>query len=226
MKPNTSSSRRNFLGTLALGTAAGSLTGFTSPGLANPNDSSKESLHEADKWFEGIKGSHRVVYDGSTPHDGFPIIWNWAFYMTNNETGIADEDMTAMTVLRHSAIPFALEDRLWEKYKLGEVFSIMDKRTKAPSLRNPYFEPKEGDFPFPIIQGIKQLQGRGAMFCVCNLALRVYSGNVAQSQGLDPEEVNKDWLSGVLPGIQVVPSGVWALSRAQKNGCGYIFAGG
>lgn len=226
MKPNTSSSRRKFLGALALGTAAGSMTGFTSPESVNPNGSKNESLHEADKWFEGIKGSHRVVYDGSTPHDGFPIIWNWAFYLTNNETGIDDGEMTAMTVLRHSAIPFALEDRLWEKYRLGEVFSITDKRTKSPLLRNPYYEPKEGDFPFPIIQGIKQLQGRGAMFCVCNLALSVYSGNVAQSMGLNPDEVKNDWLSGVLPGIQVVPSGVWALSRAQKNGCGYIFAGG
>jgi intracellular sulfur oxidation DsrE/DsrF family protein len=30
----------------------------------------------------------------------------------------------------------------------------------------------------------------------------------------------------VHPGIQVVPSGVWALERAQKHGCAYVFAGG
>jgi intracellular sulfur oxidation DsrE/DsrF family protein len=225
MEPNTNNSRRNFLGALALGTAAGSLSAFTSP-LVNPMDSNSESMHEADKWFEGIKGTHRVVYDGSTPHDGFPIIWNWAFYLTNNETGVKDEDMTAMTVLRHSAIPFALQSSMWEKYKLGEFFSINDNSTKAPSLRNPYYEPKEGDFPLPVIQGIKDLQARGAMFCVCNLALKVYSGFVAQGAGLNAEDVNKDWLGAVLPGIQVVPSGVWALSRAQKAGCGYIFAGG
>jgi len=29
----------------------------------------------------------------------------------------------------------------------------------------------------------------------------------------------------VLPDIQIVPSGVWALGRAQQKGCGYIFAG-
>lgn len=226
MNANTSNSRRNFLGTLALGTAAGSLTGFSNPSPSNLAVSGNEPLHEADKWFEGIKGTHRVVYDGSTPHDGFPIIWNWAFYMTNNQTGVKDEDMTAMTVLRHSAIPFALDSSMWEKYKLGEFFSINDNLTQKPSLRNPYFEPKEGDFPMPIIQGIKDLQTRGAMFCACNLALSVYSGFVAQSAGLTAEEVNKDWLASVLPGIQVVPSGVWALSRAQKAGCGYIFAGG
>jgi len=42
---------------------------------------------------------------------------------------------------------------------------------------------------------------------------------------LDKAEVYKDLIAGVLPGIQIVPSGVWALGRAQENGCGYIFAG-
>lgn len=226
MKANTSNSRRNFLGALALGTAAGSLTGFANPALVATEDSNHEFRHEADEWFAGIKGTHRVVYDGSTPHDGFPIIWNWAYYMTNNQTGVADSDMTAMTVLRHSAIPFALQSSMWEKYKLGEFFSITDKTTQAPALRNLYYEPKEGDFPLPIIQGIKDLQARGAMFCACQLALSVYSGFVAQGAGLNPEAVKEEWLSSVLPGIQLVPSGVWALSRAQKAGCGYIFAGG
>ena len=63
------------------------------------------------------------------------------------------------------------------------------------------------------------------MFCVCNLALNVYSGAVAQQMGQDPTEVYEEWKDAVLPGIQLVPSGVWALGRAQEEGCGYIFAG-
>jgi intracellular sulfur oxidation DsrE/DsrF family protein len=39
------------------------------------------------------------------------------------------------------------------------------------------------------------------------------------------EDVKKEWLSGLLPGIQQVPSGVWALGRAQEQRCAYIFAG-
>jgi intracellular sulfur oxidation DsrE/DsrF family protein len=42
---------------------------------------------------------------------------------------------------------------------------------------------------------------------------------------MKPEDVMKDWMAGLLPGIQVVPSGVWALGRAQEHGCHYIFAG-
>jgi intracellular sulfur oxidation DsrE/DsrF family protein len=48
---------------------------------------------------------------------------------------------------------------------------------------------------------------------------------VAEQMKLDAAEVQKDWLAGVLPGIQVVPSGVWAIGRAQEHGCAYCFAG-
>jgi hypothetical protein len=223
MKNDIFNSRRAFLGSLALGTAASSLTMLTNPLNAATSFDAK-TLHEADEWFKGVKGTHRIVYDGSTPHGGFPIIWNWAFYMTNNETGTADEDMTAVTVLRHSGLPLAFEDRLWEKYKLGSVFDVKD-HTKEHALRNPYYEPQEGDFPLPGIDGIKRLQERGAMFAACDLATKIYSNAVATEMELDPTEVYNDWVSGVLPGIQLVPSGVWALGRAQENGCGYIFAG-
>jgi len=220
-----SNSRRKFLGALALGATASTIGILTNPIYASTPELDIKRMDDSDEWFKNIKGDHRIVYDGSTPHDGFPVIWNWAFYLSNNGTGTTDENMTAMTVLRHEAIPLAFENRLWEKYNLGEVFHITDNSTEKPSLRNPYYEPQEGDFPLPSIEGIKRMQERGAMFCVCDLATKVYSNAVATQMNLDPTEVYNDWVSGVLPNIQLVPSGVWALGRAQEHGCGYIFAG-
>lgn len=226
MNSNAANSRREFLNTLLVSGAAGGMASMIVPGLAFGSEADKKELmSDAEEWFKKIKGTHRVVFDGSTPHDGFPIIWNWAFYLSNNQTGSTDDDITAMSVLRHSAIPFALHSDIWKKYELGAMVGVNDKKTNAPSLRNPYYEPQEGDFPVPIVQGIKDMQTRGAMFCVCDLALNVYSGAKAQQMGADPAKVYEEWKSGVLPGIQVVPSGVWALERAQKNGCAYIFAG-
>ncbi len=227
MKTNQQNSRRDFLGTLVLGAAMGSI----SPMMAGPierqlNFSDSGDLSDPEKWMNNIKGTHRVVFDGSTVYHNFPVIWNWAFYYTNNATGVADEDITAMTVLRHDAIPLALEDRVWEKYKLGEFFKVDDNISKQPAVRNTVYEPQEGDFPLPGIDGIKKLQDRGAMFCVCDLALKVNSSFAANAMEMDPDEVYNDWVSGVLPGIQIVPSGVWACGRAQEHGCGYIYAGG
>jgi hypothetical protein len=223
MNSQFKNSRRKFLGTLALGATTGLTAMATTFKLSTfPSIPDNKSL---DDWFKGIKGSHRVVFDGAEPNHALPIIWTWGFYTTNNQTGSLDSDITAMCVFRHNAMPFGLEDRIWKKYKLGEMFKINDNRTNAPSIRNPYFDAKDGDFPFNGVDGIKRMHERGALFCVCNLAISVYSGIVAQSMGLDPEEVRKDWLSGVLPGVQVVPAGIWALERAQKQGCSYIFAG-
>lgn len=217
-------SRRKFLGTLA---ATASITGLAAPLLANATPkTATRMVSEADAWFKKVKGTHRVVYDAPEPHMGFPFIWAWAFYQTNNQTDTPDDDMTAVVVLRHNGIPFAMEDGLWKKYKFGETFNITDNTTGAPAVRNPFYLPKEGDYPIPGIDGIKALQDRGVMVCVCDLALTVYSGATAQNMELNPEEVKKEWVAGVLPGIQIVPSGVWALGRAQEHKCAYIYAGG
>jgi len=226
MKTEKSNPRRKFMGAMMLGATASTLSLLANPVYANLLEFDNQKMGDADDWFDKIKGKHRIVYDGSTPHDGFPIIWNWAFYLSNNETGSNDSDITAMTVLRHNAIPFALTSEIWKKYKLGEIFGVTDNATKEPSLRNPYYQPQDGDFPMPVIQGIKDMQQRGALFCVCNLAISVYSGVVAQKMGLDAKKVYQEWIDAIHPEIQLVPSGVWALGRAQEHGCGYIFAGG
>lgn len=218
------SSRRKFVGAIAAG-ASGLLTGLPGGSTASPLERNTD-FSEAEAFFNKVKGSHRIVYDASEPHDGFPMIWTWVFYKTNNQTGSPDSDITAMVVLRHNAIPFAMEDRLWEKYKLGEFFKIEDKNTGAPAVRNPLWMPKEKDYPLPGIDGIKTLQERGALFCVCDMAIRVMSGFAAQAAGQDAEVVRQDWLSGILPGVQVVPSGVWAIGRAQEKDCAYCYAGG
>lgn len=224
-------SRRTFVGALALGATATGIASVTHPlrswYLSLPAVVDESTANgNAKAWFDKIKGRHRAVFDGSMPHGGFPIIWNWAYYLSHNETGSPDNDITGLTVLRHDAIPFALDSKIWAKYQLGEHFNIPDNATGKAALRNPFYEPKEGDMPMPGIGGIKSLLDRGAMFCVCNLALKVYSEMAAHRLGMDPKTVYMEWKDGVLGGIQIVPSGVWALGQAQDHNCAYIYAGG
>lgn len=219
---NRTPSRREFIGTFAVG-ATGLFASL--PGLATGNHISAPA-GDADAWFKKVKGKHRIIYDASEPHQGFPVAWASIFYKTNNQTGTPDNDMTAVVVLRHNAIGLAMQDRLWEKYKFGEMFEVNDPSTNRPSVVNPYSIARGPMWTSMGIDGINQLIQRGAMFCVCDVALTVYSGMMAEGMKMKPEDIKQEWVDGLLPGIQIVPSGVWAIGRAQENGCAYCYAGG
>ncbi|PJJ76126.1 hypothetical protein BXY57_1730 [Thermoflavifilum aggregans] len=221
-KNKTSIHRRGFIGMIS----AGAFTLFTSPltSAVNPAASWAEA-EDPDSWFNKIHGKHRIVFDVTEPKDIFPFAWPAVFLVTNQSTGTDPKDCSVVVILRHESIPFAMQPALWEKYHLGEAFKYNDPKTGQPSVRNPYWKPDPNDFilpglgPVPI--GINDLQQQGVMFCVCNMAIKVYSAAVAQGMNMDPETVRKDFLDNVLPGIEVVPSGVWAVGRAQEHGCAY-----
>ena len=103
-------------------------------------------------------------------------------------------------------------------------FLFLDWYNKNKSVITYYEISKHpGDYSIPGIGnvqiGINELQDSGVMFCVCAMAINVNSTIIAQNMKLNAEDVKKDLLSGILPGIQVVPSGVWAVGRAQEHGC-------
>ncbi|MEO6490781.1 MAG: twin-arginine translocation signal domain-containing protein [Ferruginibacter sp.] len=224
------SPRRKFLQTVAAGTAALSIAGVISPFQqvkAGPLAESNEP--GPDEWFNQIKGKHRMVFDATQPHDMFPFAWPKVFTLTNAATGTPEKDCSVVVVLRHAAIGYAMEDSLWSKYNFGELFKADDHLTKKPATRNPFWKPTPGEYKVPglgpVAIGINELQENGILFCVCNMALTVYSAIVAEQMKMDAAQVKAEWMKGILPGIEVMPSGVWAVGRAQEKGCAYCFAG-
>jgi intracellular sulfur oxidation DsrE/DsrF family protein len=222
-------SRRRFLGNMATGAAVAGLASITAPfqklqaaGLTG-ND-----LSDAEAVFKNLKGRHRIVFDVPEPTGIFPFVWPRVFLLTNMATGTPEKDNNVVVVLRHSGIPYAFEDRLWAKYNFAEFFKVPNE-TKKAITSNPFWKPAKGTYKVPgfgvVDIGINELQQSGVQFVVCNAAITVYSAAYAEQNKLNAEEVKKDWESGLLPGVTVVPSGVWALGRAQENKCAYCFAG-
>ena len=224
-------SRRNFLGTIATGAAAVGLTTIT-PSLnafAGEANNIPSVYGDPEEMFKKINGKHRIVFDSPHPHEIYPFAWPRVFLLTNEVTGTKDKDCSVVVVLRHSSIGYAMEDKVWAKYNLGKLFEANDPETNKPATRNPFWKPKQGAYQIPgvgeILIGVDQLQQNGVMFCVCEAAINVYSAITAQAMNLKHEDVRNDFTNAILPGIQPVPSGVWALGRAQEKGCGYVFAG-
>jgi len=235
--------RRGFLrdigtGAAALGLAAlSSSFKFISPDQKSVVSKTLLGKDPADVWFDKVKGTHRAVFDAVEPNDIMPFVWPRVFLLTNAATGSPESDCGVVVVLRHDAIPYAMKDKMWAKYNFAEVFKAgtlgpafqaADAAT-ATKTRNPFYMTKPGDFAAPgfgpVAIGIPELQASGVMFCVCNAALTVYSNIVAGMMKMKPEDVMNEWKSELIPGVQVVPSGVWALGRAGEHGCHYIYAG-
>jgi hypothetical protein len=229
--PAGKTARRGFLGLMAKTAALVGLTAIA-PGTkagtfdGNPNE---PNMDPSDEWMRKIRGDHRIVFDATHSHELMPFAYPRIFYISNEKTGTPESKCGVMMVLRHDAIPFAFEDKLWTKYKFSDVFNVTDPLTKDPATRNPFWNTKPDDYSIPGIGkvklGIRDFQAAGMMLCVCEMAITIFSAGWAEKKKGDATEIKAELISGVLPGIQVVPSGVWAIGRAQEQGCKYCYAG-
>jgi intracellular sulfur oxidation DsrE/DsrF family protein len=218
--------RRRFLGTL-LASASVGVAGLALPlqfGAAKESLPPSPDNSEFEEWLGKIHGTHRQVFDAPGSNSGLPLVWARVFLMSNQAVGADEKDCSAVVVLRHDGIALGLDSRVWQKYNFPKVFKVTDLVSKAVLKQNPFWEPKEGSLPLPGMS-IDQLQKSGVLFGICDMALTVISQMVATKMKLDPAEVKKDWVKGIFPGIQVVPSGVLAVNRAQEHGCTYCYAG-
>jgi intracellular sulfur oxidation DsrE/DsrF family protein len=155
--------------------------------------------------------------DAIEPNSGFPLAFAYTFLLPN-------QSATAVVVLRHAAFPIALEHAMWDKYKIGETFKIIDPETKAPAKKNPFLRPKAGVLLVDDM-ALDRLLARGVVFGACNVALQVQSKMLAGNAGVSAEEAAKEWAANVVAGVAVIPSGTWGVNRAQEAGCTYCAGG-
>lgn len=169
-----------------------------------------------------------MVFDVPHPNGIYPFGWPRVFLLTNMATGASENDCCGVVIFRHTAIPYAFDHSMWQKYRFGEIFDIHDENKKALT-RNPFWQPPKGAFKLPglgeVEVGINDLMKSGVMFGVCSMAMTVFSHTVADKMNMKADEVMADWERNLIPGIQTIPSGIWGLGRAQEKGCAYVFAG-
>jgi hypothetical protein len=203
--------RRGFFGRIAAMSTLGLL------GLATGAMRAQADPADGPDWPGKLKGRHRQVFDIYGINDGFPLGFANNFLSPN-------ESATAVLIFRHQGLPFAVGSAMWEKYKIGESFKIIDPETKAPAVKNPWFEPKAGVLNNPDM-ALDRLIAKGSVIGVCAVALRGSSKRTAANAGVSAEEALKEWTANLIPGATVLPSGTWAVNRAQEAGCTYCAGG-
>jgi hypothetical protein len=218
--------RRGFMGRLSAVAAflgLGSAPSVLSATTRQPARTAENAEFEA--WLDSINGKHKQVFDAASVNDGFPMGYSRTWMTTMRDTySLEDKDLSAVIIMRHAGSVLAFNNSIWSKYGLGEKYKVNDPQTKQPATRNPWAFVKPGELMFDDM-AIDKLLARGAKIGLCNVALNALSGRAADAMKLDKEEVKKEWIAGIIPGIVVVPSGVLAVHRAQEKGCTYCHAG-
>jgi hypothetical protein len=233
--PNSSdapSPRRAFLGKVAGGAAvlaAGSMVPADLRAMAptlRPHAPGDWDM----SWVDRITGEHRQVFDCPEINEATALhqmrVWLGGFNEVYHTT---DADMHGVLVVRHKAIPMVVNDSIWARYKLGKLSESADPASGKPAERNPFLNANgaEGDKHTLLWPdgGVDTLMKRGQTVLACNMALRHMSGLAAEKAKVEAKEVYTEMRANLLPGVILMPSGIFAVTRAQEAGCRLMYAG-
>ncbi len=213
-------SRRAFLSQLGLASAAVAGSGVL-PVDSQPLQGARDTWDMS--WLESIKAaSYRAVIDVSTLEDGYALhLASMLMDQVHEVHGTPDDKIKIVLVHRRGGTPIVFNDTLWERFPIGEQTKQTDE-TKAPLRRNPFYAPRPGASAEHAAAKLAMLQTRGVIALVCNIAANNWASSLAEATKWDVAEVKKEVFSNLTPGTIVVPSGVFALMRAQNAGCAYM----
>lgn len=212
--------RRSFLQRLGATAAALTLGALPRTGVAQREGTDPD----ADAWLARITGKHRQLFDCASPAGGFGVAYALNYMDAYNRVhALPDRDVTAVVVFRHLAALLALNDAMWAKYALGAAHAITDPATSQPATRNVFRDAVPGRDRATTYERL--IADRGLIVTACHQALEGLAGAAAARTGAKADDVAREWLANVIPGVIVVPSGVYAVNRAQEKGCTYCFGG-
>ena len=175
-------------------------------------------------WSGRIESAkYRVVFNASDISDGAALAYAATFLDHFGEVhGTSDGDTRPVIVFRRRGTPMVFGDALWDRYQIGATANVEDRRTGAKARRNLFWKAAPGASPESASTTLESLAARGLVSLVCNISIGSWSSGFAQTAGREPEEVRREVIAGLVPGTIVVPSGIYALIRAQNAGCAYM----
>jgi hypothetical protein len=213
--------RRAFLGQAAAAAMAPAILGHPF-GTATTNERRATRATWDMSWVEPLAAAkHKAVFDATLISNGLALGHVDLYLRGYHDVYDLDErELRPALVIRHEAVPMFLNDAFWQKYQLGQKLRLNDPTTGTIAARNPFAAP--GTKPVEDWMTIQQLHARGVIVLGCDKALRSVAALMAQQSGQTAEAVTAEARSSVVPNVIMMPSGIFAVMRAQEAGCPYI----
>lgn len=222
------SDRRDFLRQLTLATAAVGGGAIVSPLGAEELSRAGDRLGLVNaawdmSWVDQLqRAQYKAVFDSPALADGAALDLASGIQDNFKEVYGSDDGVRMVVVMRQLGQVMAFNDDLWNRYGIGEERKVNDPLTKQPARRNPYLKVLPGEPDWAVASKLETLHARGAIFLVCNRASMNWAAGAAERTKKDVEQVRNDVRNGLVPGATLMPTGVFALVRAQNAGCAYM----
>lgn len=175
-------------------------------------------------WIERLASAqYRVVFNASEISDGAAMNYASTFldhFHDVHATG--DRQTRPVIVFRRLGTQMAFSDVLWDRYGIGEELKITDSATHAPARRNVFWKARDGAPAEESGTKLESLQRRGLISLVCNVSLTSWSRRTAERAQKSADALLAEVRNNLVPGAIVVPSGIYALIRAQNAGCAFM----
>ncbi len=197
--------RRNFLSRLLSGFALGSLGRWRNTAPASAATDGLRGPSDWDlTWIDKLTAKHRVVFDSPDINEGTVFINAFVYLAGYHEAyGASDADLQSVLVLRGNGFHMALNNAMWEKYRIAEHL-----RMSGPTN--------------PFLGQMAALRQRGAILLACNVAATYYAEESSKRTGIAASTILSDFKANLGPGVILQPSGVFATVRAQEAGCSFM----
>lgn len=212
--------RRQFLDQLATGAVA---VGGVALGLsALPRDLAAAAPRAPSsnwdvRWPSRLTGRARAVFDVPEVESGYGV-WRASLWARQfeSEMGIPAAEISTALVLRHNAIVLAMQQSFWEQYGLADISKATHPLTGEPTTSNPALLSAADGMPAPYDAfALAPFMARGGVILACDLALADMAAVVAQKDGVTAQTARERAIAGLVPGVILQPSGVFAVLLAQ-----------
>lgn len=210
--------RRTFLATLA---AAAGATVLGPLFAAKRLDAAERPSEPWDlSWLDQLQGKHRQVFEVGKLEDvpgplhivaNYLDVWRDVYHL-------AFPQVNTVVSIAGSGFPINANDAIWAKYKLADKWRIGDGAGKEGATHNVFLHAPASDAMRASMTG---LQSRGTIFCQCNKALEAIAREFALASHEKFDKVYEELVSGLNPGVRLVPANTMLVGLAQEHGCAY-----
>lgn len=178
-------------------------------------------------WVNRVTGKYRAVFDVPEIDSGYGV-WRASIWVKQymDVLKASARDCSPVLVLRHHGIALAMTQAFWDKYGVAKENTVTHPVTQQGTDRNPaLLSSSRNEVPAELDDvALDKYIGRGGIALACNLAFDDMIQLVSKKDGTSGDAARKTALAGLVPGVLLQASGVFAALYAQDAGCKYLRA--